>query len=125
MNKAIAVFSILMGGGLITTWIVLFLFKPIIAESTFELVFLLIAEVLTGTSLILAGYAVIRRQRWGDHLQFVAFGMLLYCATFSIGALGQGGNIPIIAFFSSVASLTFVSIGYLLYTHSKSQVEEP
>lgn len=119
MKKAIAVFSILMGISLITTWIVLFLLNQVVAESTFELVFLLIAEFLTGLGLILAGYAVIVRRGWGDYLQLVAFGMLLYCAIFSIGVLGQGDNVPVAIFFASVSSLTFLSITYLLYELSR------
>lgn len=107
--KAAAIFSILMGASLLATWVVLFAVGqvPELSTSPFKTTLLLVAEVLTGLSLIVGGYGLLTRQVWGLKLQLVALGMLLYCTIFSCGELGQG-NPPVVIFFGTVATLTFI-----------------
>ncbi len=108
-TKASAIFSVLMGGSLLSTWIVLFAMGqvPELYTSPFETILLLVAEALTGLSLIAAGYGLLSGRVWGLKLQLVALGMLLYCTIFSCGALGQG-NVLLAIFFGTVATLAFI-----------------
>jgi peptidoglycan/LPS O-acetylase OafA/YrhL len=109
MTKAAAIFSILMGACLLATWVVLFALGqvPELSTGPFKTTLLLVAEALTGLSLIVGGYGLLTRRAWGLKLQLVALGMLLYCAIFSCGELGQG-NPPLAIFFGAVATLAFV-----------------
>ncbi len=107
-TKASAIFSVLMGGALLSTWVVLFALGrvPELYTSPFDTILLLVAEALTGLSLIAGGYGLLTRRAWGLKLQLVALGMLLYCTIFSCGALGKS-SLPVAIFFGTVAVLTF------------------
>ena len=67
MRKIEAALSILMGAALLGTWIVLFLLGnvPELATSPLETGLLLVAEFLTGLSLIAGGIGLLARTRWG------------------------------------------------------------
>jgi hypothetical protein len=114
MKKAVAIFSILMGTALIGTWLVLFLLGevPELATSPLETGLLLVAEFLTGASLIVGGSGLVARKRWGMPLDLVALGMLLYVSTYYTGILAQEGNTPAALFMAVVAFLTVASLGY-------------
>ena len=109
MTRAAAIFSILMGASLLATWVVLFALGqvPEVYTSPFSTTLLLVAEALTGLGLIVGGYGLLTKRVWGLKLQLVALGMLLYCAIFSCGELGQG-NPPAAIFFGAVAALAFI-----------------
>ena len=112
MTKAIAIFSILMGFAQMATWAVLFSLGkvPEIVTQPFGTWLLLVAEFLTGLTLVFGGYALLIRRTWGLHLELAALGMLLYCTIYSTGVFGQLGNIPAAAFFAFVALLAALSI---------------
>lgn len=109
MTKATAIFSILMGAALLSTWVVLFALGqvPELFTSPFKTALLLVAEALTGLALIVGAYGLLARKAWGLKLQLVALGMLLYCTIFSCGELGQG-NPPAAIFFGAVAVLALI-----------------
>ena len=111
--KAIAFFSILMGLAQMATWAVLFSLGkvPEIVTQPFGTWLLLVAEFITGLTLVFGGYALLIRRTWGLHLELAALGMLLYCTVYSTGVFGQQGNLPGAAFFAVVALLSAVSIG--------------
>ena len=115
MTRAAAIFSILMGASLLATWVVLFAVGqvPELYTSPFKTTLLLVAEALTGLSLIVGGYGLLARRVWGIKLQLVALGMLLYCAIFSCGELGQGNPLAAI-FFGAVATLAFIFSWFLV-----------
>ncbi len=108
-TRVSAIFSVLMGGSLLSTWGVLFAMGqvPELYTSPFETILLLVAEALTGLSLIVGGYGLLTGRPWGLKLQLVALGMLLYCTIFSCGALGQD-NALVAIFFATVAALDFI-----------------
>jgi len=122
MRKIEAVFSILMGAALLGTWIVLFLLGkvPELATNPLETGLLLVAEFLTGLSLIVGGIGLLARARWGVPLDLVALGMLLYVSTYYTGILGQQGNTPAAVFMAVVAILTLVVLGYAVPAASRS-----
>ncbi len=117
MNRAAAIFSILMGVALSSTWIILFAIGqvPEISTKPFETSLLLTAEFLTAASLIGSGYGVLTHRRWGQWVNLVAMGMLLYCVVNYIGVLAEQGTWPAVAFFSLVTVLTVTFITDFLY----------
>jgi hypothetical protein len=125
MKKTVAIFSILMGTALIGTWLILFLLgeAPELATSPMETGLLLVAESLTGASLIIGGSGLLARARWGLPLDLVALGMLLYVSTYYTGILGQEGNTPAAVFMAVVAVLTVASLGYAVPAASGARVE--
>jgi hypothetical protein len=122
MKKTVAIFSILMGTTLIGTWLVLFVIGnvPELATSPLQTGLLLVAEFLTGASLIFGGSGLLARARWGMPLELVALGMLLYVSTYYTGILGQEGNTPAAVFMAVVAVLTLASLGYAVPAASDS-----
>ena len=127
MKKTVAIFSILMGAALIGTWLVLFVLGnvPELATSPLQTGLLLVAEFLTGASLIVAGSGLLARARWGMPLELVALGMLLYVSTYYTGILGQEGNTPAAAFMAVVAVLTLASLGYAVPAATGARGKRP
>lgn len=127
MKKIVAIFSILMGVALIGTWVVLFVLGnvPELATSLLETGLLLVAEFLTGASLIVGGSGLLVHARWGMPLSLVALGMLLYVSIYYTGILGQQGNTHAAVFMAVVAVLTLASLGYAVPAASGAQVERP
>jgi hypothetical protein len=122
MRKIEAVFSILIGAALLGTWIVLFVLGnvPELATSPLQTGLLLVAEFLTGLSLIVGGSGLLARARWGVPLDLVALGMLLYVSTYYTGILGQQGNTPAAVFMAMVAIFTIVVLAYAVPAASRS-----
>jgi len=106
MQKAAAIFSILMGVTMFGTWAFLLLSNqfPAIRTVPLESGYLLVAEFLTAVALIVAGYGVLTHQPWGLALMLVALGELIYCTIRYAGELGQGGSLAGLTFFSLVAA---------------------
>ena len=127
MKRTIAIFSILMGTALIGTWLVLFVLgnAPELATSPLESGLLLVAEFLTGASLIVGGSGLLARRRWGMPLELVALGMLLYVSTYYTGILAQEQNTPAAVFMAVVAVLTVALLGYAVPAASGARVERP
>src|SRR5512146_2413987 len=94
-RRAIAVFAVVMGSLLIGTWAVLFLAGAVdYGSSRVELVFLLVAEGVTGLTLIVGGVATATTRPLGVPFLLVGLGMLQYCSLFSIGVFAARGNLP-------------------------------
>jgi hypothetical protein len=118
-EKSAAVFSILMG--LMTgTWILFLLDRfPQARTSPIETAYLLVAEFLASTALIVAGYGIFSHRNWGMPLILVALGELIYCTIRFAGELGQGGSVAGLAFFTSVGAIAIVFAIYLIKSASR------
>lgn len=116
MNKAAAIFSILMGLMMSGTWAFLLLFNrfPAVRTVPLETGYLLVAEFLTAAELVLAGYGVLVHWQWAPALLLVALGQLIYCTVRFAGELGQSGSVAGLAFFSTVAAGGLVFAAYLV-----------
>ena len=116
MNKAAAIFSILMGLMMLGTWAFLLLFNrfPAVRTVPLETGYLLAAELLTSAALMVAGYGVLVHWQWAPALLLVALGELIYCTVRFAGELGQGGSVAGLAFFTSVAVAALVFVVYLV-----------
>lgn len=121
IHKAASIYSILMGTALLGTWIVLFLTGgvPELTTSPFETIFLLVAEILTGASLIWSGYGVLAGKKWGASSSLVALGMLLYCSINYSGVLWQQSNVVAAIFMGCVALAAAAFTGAKLYPVSQ------
>jgi hypothetical protein len=112
MTKAASIFSLFCGIAMLVTWGVLLGTGQVTAlkSSPFEAITLLAAEFLTAITLIIAGYGLLKKCSWGLRADLVALGMLLYCAVYSIGAVGQQGLAPAI-FFAMITVLAALFSG--------------
>ncbi len=116
MTNVAAIFSILMGMTMSGTWAYLLLSNqfPGLRTVPLESTYLLVAEGLTASALIIAGYGVFTHRSWALPLMLVALGELLYCTVRYAGELGQGGSTVGLAFFSLVAVGSLFFASYLL-----------
>ena len=125
MNKAAAIFSILMGLMMLGTWGYLLLFNqfPAVRTVPLETAYLLVAEFLTAASLVVAGYGVLVHEQWALALLLVAFGELIYCTVRYAGEVGQSGSLAGLVFFSSVAVAALVFVVYLVARAATQQTQ--
>jgi len=126
MRKGAAIFSILMGLMMLGTWGFLFLTNNYPQAKTLPLEsgYLLLAEFLTASALIMGGYGILSHRKWGRPLSLVALGELIYCTVRFAGELGQEGSGAGLAFFTSVAVFGIAFAVYLVIFDS-SQSEAP
>ncbi len=116
MKTGAAVFSLFCGMSMLIVWGILLVSKNFteLQSKPFEAIFLLVAEFLTATSLLLVGIGLLTHQSWGLRADLAGLGMLLYCAVYSTGVFGQAGNGPAAGFFAVVAILAAVfSLGFV------------
>ena len=123
MKKAAAIFCILMGLMMFGSWTFLFLFSgyPQARTVPVETGYLLVAEFLTATALVTAGYGMLSHRKWAVQLILVALGELIYCTIRFAGELGQAGSLAGLVFFSSVAVLGLIFTIYLVVSSSHQQ----
>jgi hypothetical protein len=116
MTKAAAIFAILMGVLMLLVWGALLVTgqEPEVSAGTPPALFLLAAEFLTAFSLIVGGYGLYTRRKWGLRAALVALGMLLYCVIFSIGVFAGRGIAPAVAWFIFVTVAAAFFVGHLL-----------
>jgi hypothetical protein len=109
-RKAASIFSLFCGVSMFAVWGVLLATGQVVELHTqsFGTIFLLAAEFLTASSLLIGGSALLTGKNWGLRADLAALGMLLYCTVFSIGVFGQQGNIPATGFFFVIAALAAI-----------------
>jgi len=107
MKKAASIYSLFCGAAMLAVWGILLATGQVVElrSSPFETVFLLGAEFLTATALIVGGMGLLTGKGWGLRADLAALGMLLYCAVYSIGVFGQTGNAPAAGFFCVITAL--------------------
>lgn len=112
LSRISAVYGIVMGAALLATWVVLFGngVPPEFRATPLESWFLLLAEVLTGTTLVLGGYGVLTTRGWGRPLHLVSLGMMLYTGVYSIGVFGQTRNAPAVTWFVLTSVMTLLLV---------------
>ncbi len=121
MKKGAAIFSILMGVTMLGTWTFLFLSNQYPQASTVPLEsgYLLAAEFLTATALIVAGYGILTNRKWAMPLILIGLGELIYCTIRYAGELGQGGSAAGLAFFTLVAAFGILFAVSLIISASR------
>ena len=116
MTKASAIFAILMGVLMLIVWGTLLVTgqEAEVSAGTPSALSLLAAEFLTAFSLIIGGYGLFTRRKWGLCSTLVALGMLLYCVIFSIGVFAERGIAPAVAWFVFVTLAAAFFVGRFL-----------
>ena len=116
MTRAAAVFAILMGVLMLIVWGILLVTgqEAEVSARTPSALSLLAAEFLTAFSLIVGGYGLFTRRKWGPRAVLIALGMLLYCVIFSIGVFAERGVAPAVAWFVFVTLAAAFFAGNLL-----------
>ena len=116
MTKASAIFAILMGVLMLIVWGILIVTgqEAGVSAGTPSALSLLAAEFLTAFSLIIGGYGLFTRRKWGLRAALVALGLLLYCVIFSIGVFAERGIAPAVAWFVFVTLAAAFFVGNLL-----------
>ncbi len=125
MRKASAVFSLCCGVMMLIVWGVLLGTGtvPELKTTPMEAGFLLAAEFLTASSLILGAFALLSGKVWGSNMDLAALGMLLYCTVYSVGVFGQAGNLPAAGFFVVVVLLAASFLANLIVVSRKGQLQ--
>jgi|SRR5579862_742846 len=86
------------------------------SQTTIEVAYHVVAELLTAGLLIAAGVASIYSLSWGRAASLIALGMLLYAVINSPGMYAAKKNVPMIAMFSVLTILTLIAILGLVET---------
>jgi hypothetical protein len=119
MVQIISFYTIAMGAALLLTRLAQFLTGQLHLESiSILLIVSLCAEMLTGFGLILSGVGTLFRLRWAAPVQWIALGMLLFCAVFNWGTVSQRGDQADSIFFAVSAVITMVIMGHSVRRNS-------
>jgi hypothetical protein len=111
-----AVFSIVVGIGMLGQWTASFVSGriPELRTEPIRIWFHIAAECLTAFALITAGVALIVAARFAPTLFFVALGMLFYTAIVSPGYFAQKGQWWWLFMFGVIVVLGIVSLGVVI-----------
>lgn len=107
-----AIFSLLVGVGMIGQWTASFVAKqiPELKDEPIRIWFHIVAEMVTALALIAAGLGLLFKQGWGVDLYLVASGMLLYTAIVSPGYFAQKGQWGWLGMFAVVIVLALIGL---------------
>lgn len=111
-----AIFSIIIGIGMIVQWSLLY-FKRQIPELETErvrIIFHITAELVTAMALILGGTGLLGNWEWGVPVYLIAIGMLLYTAIVSPGYFAQKGQWGWLGIFGTLIVTALVSVIFVL-----------
>jgi hypothetical protein len=115
-----AVVALLVGLLMIGQWLFFLIAGevPELQSAPVEIVFHLVAELLTALALIIAGAGLLKKRRWSPRLALVAFGMLLYTVIVSAGYFAQLAQWPLVIMFGVLLLLGLLSVSRLLASAS-------
>lgn len=112
-----AIFSIIIGIGMIGQWGVTYAKKqiPELKTEPIRIRFHILAEMVTAILLILGGTGLIAKIDWGTYIFLISMGMLFYTAIVSPGYFAQRGQWAWIIMFSAIIILGIMSILFVLF----------
>jgi hypothetical protein len=92
--KFAAIFSIIVGVGMIGQWMMSYFSKQIVELKTepIRILFHIVAEMVTALCLIIGGIGLLLNLTWGIPVFLVGMGMLFYTSIVSPGYFAQKGN---------------------------------
>ncbi|MFN2113524.1 MAG: hypothetical protein ACK2TT_10430 [Anaerolineales bacterium] len=114
--KFAAIFSILVGVGMIAQWTMSYLSHqiPELKTEPIRIGFHLAAEMATALCLIVSGTALLLGANWAVSCFLVAAGMLFYTSIVSPGYFAQQGQWGWLAMFSAIIILMIISLTLVL-----------
>ena len=120
MIKEIAsIYSIIVGISMIVMWVVFIVTNqvPEINTAPIKISYHLIAEFLTAILLLIGGFGLLTKRKWGFHLYLISMGMLLYAIIASAGYYANLGDMIMAGMFSLFQLLTIIFLGLTFYKH--------
>lgn len=113
--KFAAIFSIVVGLGMIAQWAMSYLSKqiPELETEPIRIGFHIAAELITALGLLISGIALLSAAPWGLHLYLIALGMLFYTAVVSPGYFAQQGKWGWLGMFGAIILLGIISLTQL------------
>ncbi len=120
MIKEIAsIYSIIAGISMIVMWVVFIVTNqvPEINTAPIKISYHLIAEFLTAILLLIGGFGLLTKRKWGFHLYLISMGMLLYAVIASAGYYANLGDMIMAGMFSLFQLLTIIFLGLTFYKH--------
>jgi len=111
-----AIFSIIVGIGMIAQWSLLYFSKqiPELETERVRILFHIAAELITAIALIAGGVGLLGNWGWGIPVYLVAIGMLLYTAIVSPGYFAQKGQWVWLGIFGVLIILALASVFVVL-----------
>lgn len=110
--KFAAIFSIIVGAGMIVQWTMSYLGKqiPELKTEPIRIWFHIAAEMVTAFCLLISGVGILRSVPWSLNLFLISMGMLFYTAIVSPGYFAQQGKWGWLAMFSAIILVGIISI---------------
>jgi len=107
-----AVFSIVVGAGMIGQWVLFYVSRqiPELETEPIRIWFHIAAEMVTAALLIFGGVGMLLKQGWGVQVHIVSVGMLFYTAIVSPGYFAQKGQWRWLVMFAILIVLGVTSI---------------
>ena len=111
-----AIFSILIGIGMITQWAMSYFNKqiPELTTEPIRIGFHITAEMITALCLLISGIALLAGAPWAIFSYLVAVGMLFYTSITSPGYFAQQGQWGWLAMFGVIILLGTISVVLVL-----------
>ena len=111
-----AIFSIIVGAGMIGQWAIAYLSKqiPELETEPIRIWFHIAAEMATAILLIVGGIGMLAQTNWSRNIFLISMGMLFYTAIVSPGYFAQKGQWAWLGMFSAIIILGVVSILFVL-----------
>ncbi len=111
-----AIFSILVGIGMIAQWMMSYLSKqiPELETEPIRIWFHIAAEMVTAVALIVGGIGLFIQTDWATNIFLIAFGMLFNTAIVSPRYFAQQGQWAWLGMFSIIIILGIISIFLVL-----------
>lgn len=108
MKKVTCIYCIFIGICMLGMWTMLLVTGQVKELSTepYSIAGHLTAEFVTASLLIVGAVGVLQKKAWGNIIQIVSLGALLYSVIAACGYYLQDGSIPMIAMFASFIVLT-------------------
>ena len=110
--KFAAIYSIVIGTGMIAQWSMSLISKqiPELITEPIRIWFHIAAELITAIILIISGVGLLSSGAWSRTLNLIAMGMLFYTCIVSPGYFAQQGNWIWLGMFSVIILLGIVSL---------------
>lgn len=110
--KFAAIFSIVVGAGMIAQWLMSYLSKqiPELKSEPVRIAFHIAAEMVTALMLIIGGILLLKRTYFDREIYLIATGMLFYTAIVSPGYFAQKGVWLWVGVFAVLVTLAVVGV---------------
>jgi NADH:ubiquinone oxidoreductase subunit K len=117
IQKIAAIYSIMLGIAMIGMWLSLITTNqvPEINTEPIRITYHLIGEFLTAILLLIGGFGLFTKRRWGFHVFLISMGMLLYTVIVSAGYYAEKGDMAMVGMFTVFQVLTVIFIGLSFY----------